>query len=217
MQYNIALLLALLSLISPQANAISTNPDGNMYLANTPETVVLNVPFVHQVNDLTEEDKPVMLSSACGPASITMALNYLGDKHTLSEVIDLLPTEVYVKGKMFYNLTLAPKFFNREAVAFPNSYTNIFTSLKQGNPVILNIQNYNGFVGHAVVVVGIKNYDGHKADSLVVHDPFVGPYREFNYIDEKTLKQPEGYYNYIGILQPFYVQTKTVDIVLASK
>jgi len=204
---NVALnvIISLITAIYPSTFNKSTAALESTYIMNTNDNVILEVPFVHQVNDLQENEKKIIMSSACGPASITMTLKYLGGDYNISQVINALPNNIYIKGKMFYNLTLAPSIFNKKAVVLKNNYQSIYTALKDGHPIILNIQNYNGLIGHAVVVVGIKNFDGTKAESLIIHDPYVGPYREFKYLTEKTLKQPEGFTNYIGTLSHFYV------------
>lgn len=166
---------------------------------------MLEVPFVHQIDALPEDQKANIRGTACGPAAITMALKYLGYEIDLMGVIEKLPTTVYVKGARFYNLYAGPELFGKEVHRFKNSPAAIFEALSAGNPVILNIQNYDGITGHAVVVVGMKGFDGEKADTLIIHDPFVGAYREFEYIDNWNLRQPEGYVTPIGILDPFYV------------
>ncbi|OGC68724.1 hypothetical protein A2415_02105 [candidate division WWE3 bacterium RIFOXYC1_FULL_39_7] len=188
---------------APQ-NTAGATPEIRHFI-NTDKTVLLDVPYVNQVDNLPEDKKTEIRASACGPTAVTMALNYLGDERDLYSVIEKLPTSVYVRGQMFYNLYDAAKYFDKETVKIKRDAKTIFETLKDGHPIIMNIQNYNGFIGHAIVVVGIKNFDGIKADALIAHDPFTKGYREFKYINERTLQQPEGHYNYIGILDPFYI------------
>lgn len=178
----------------------------NNFQENTTENVVLNVPFVNQKDDLPEDKKAEIVGSACGPASLTMVFKYLGDKTTLYDVISKLPTNVYVKGKMFYNLPGGAKYFDHKATSFKNSPKNIYNQLKKQNPIVMNVQNYNGYTGHAIVVVGIKGYNGERATSLVVHDPWTEGYKEYMYINANTLKQTEGYVLPIGSLDPFIIE-----------
>ncbi|RJR27369.1 hypothetical protein C4561_02340 [candidate division WWE3 bacterium] len=189
--------------ISHEEKAVTSQP--LHYLVNTDTNILLNVPYVHQVDDLPEDKKPQIMASACGPTAINMILKYIGEDIDLYSVIERLPDSVYIKGKMFYNLYEGPGYFGKETKRISKDPQAIYQALKDRNPIILNIQNYNGMIGHAVVIVGIRNFDGKTAESLIVHDPYVGPYREFKYINETTIKQPEGFNNYIGILDPFYV------------
>lgn len=198
-------LLLLAATTFTSANTVSADYNSN-FQENTTENVVLNVPFVHQIKDLPDDKKAEIVGSACGPASLTMVFKYLGDKTTLYEVISKLPNDVYVKGSMFYNLPGGAKYFNHKATSFKNSPKNIYDQLKKQNPVIMNVQNYSGIVGHAIVVVGMKGYDGQKATSLIVHDPWTEAYKEYMYIDNNTLKQTEGYVLRIGSLDPFIIE-----------
>lgn len=197
------LLLAVTSINTPNSLPSASN---SRSLENTTENVVLSVPFVHQIDDLPEDKKDEIETTACGPASLTMIFKYLDLDISLYEVIEKLPSNVYVRGRMFYQLDKGPAEFDLRSISFKNSTQEIYNRLKNEQPIVLNIQNYDGITGHAVVVVGIKGFDGVKAKSLIVHDPWVGPYREFEYINENTLKQPEGYYLPIGILDPFVIE-----------
>jgi len=167
------------------------------------ENIVLRVPYVHQYEDLPEEYKPVIMKSACGPSALTMLFKYDGIDTDLVEVIDQLPTNVYVKGVQFYNLPKGADLYEFDTEFIGSDATIIYNTLKNEQPIILNIQNYNGIIGHAVVVVGIMGYDGESADYLIIHDPYVGPYRKFIFESPRTLVQPEGYTNYIGTVKPF--------------
>jgi len=178
---------------------------------STPQSVVLEVPFVDQIENLPTEKKKEIRNTACGPAAITMALNYMNYNISLWDVIDKLPTTVYIKGKMFYNLPAASNEFDKVSVSIAEDYKSIYETLKDEKPIIMNIQNYDNITGHAVLVVGIKNFNGTTAESLIVHDPYRGPYREFKYYNKRTLVQPEGYLNYIGTLKPFYLVNKPTD------
>ena len=196
--------LGLLMLAVTTTNPVSTPENNtNNFLENTTENVVLNVPFVHQVNDLPEDKKAEIGSTACGPASLSMILKYNGYHLNFYDVIEELPTTVYIKGSMFYDLKEGAKPFGFEPRSVKNSYESLYNELKNQNPVIMNIQNYDGITGHAIVVVGMKGFDGKKADALIVHDPWIGAYRTFDYIDENALRQPEGYNLYIGSMEPF--------------
>jgi hypothetical protein len=187
---------------------------GQIFFLKNDENVVLNVPFVHQVEDLSEEEKPLVRTTACGPASIAMLLQFHGKEVELEEVISKLPTSVYIKGQRFYNLYKGPEYFSFTSTKIEREPESIFNALQKGEPVILNVQNYDGITGHALVIVGMLGYDGEKAESLIVHDPFVGPYREFPYNTNEVLEQPEGYMNYFGNLEPFYVEESPGPLVL---
>lgn len=208
------------SILSPSSNGalnvysrykIST-AEREKTLINSDETILLKVPYTHQYEDLPDDQKPFIRKTACGPAAIAMALNSDGREISLIDVINKLPESVYRKGDRFYNLTKAPEYFSEMAVEIENSPKAIFDTLKSGNPIVLNIQNYDGVTGHAVVVVGMSGFNGNTADYLIIHDPYVGPYRTFKYINPDTLQQPEGYYNSIGILKPFYIEDGNVAL-----
>jgi hypothetical protein len=187
---------------------------GQTFVFRNDENIVLNVPFVHQIDDLSEEEKPLVRSTACGPSALTMLLSFHGNTIPLDEVIAKLPTSVYVKGQRFYNLYKGPEYFSFTSVKVGREPKDIFATLQKGEPIILNVQNYDGITGHALVIVGMLNFDGEKASTLVIHDPFVGPYRSFLYETNGILKQPEGYKNYIGNLEPFYIEEASTLLVL---
>lgn len=173
----------------------------------------MEVPFVHQKEDLIGTKYESIGGSACGPAAITMALNYHGEQISLEEVIDKLPDRVYVKGKMFYDLMAGPKLFGYASVPIEKNIESIFNAIKEGHPVLLNVQNYDGITGHEVVVVEVKNYNSElkTAEALIVHDPFREGNREFKIIDGNRLEQPEGYILPIGTLRPFYIIKSTMS------
>ena len=190
----------------PHFTSIPEQIPQTRFIINSDTEVLLDVPFVHQIEDLPEERKAGIRATACGPSSLAMVFNYLETEVTLWEVIEKLPTSVYVRGSMFYNLYAGADYFNHHSVRFKNSPQEIFDHLKNERPVIMNIQNYDGITGHAVVVVGMKGFDGEKAEALIAHDPYVEAYREFEYIDDWNLLQPEGFINRIGNLDPFYLE-----------
>uniref|UniRef100_A0A7C4XNB0 Peptidase C39-like domain-containing protein n=1 Tax=candidate division WWE3 bacterium TaxID=2053526 RepID=A0A7C4XNB0_UNCKA len=174
---------------------------------STLETIKLGIPYINQKEALIGTQYEQIGGSACGPATIAMALNYANEKIDLESVITKLPGTVYVKGKMFYDLMSGPKYFGYSAVPIESGVDKIYGVLKSGNPILMNIQNYDGITGHEIVVVGIKNYDraNKTAEALIAHDPFREAYREFKILNDSTLEQPEGYYLPIGILKPFYI------------
>lgn len=184
--------------------------DNSIFIRNTNQEIVLNVPFIHQKDNLKGTDLEWAGGSACGPAAITMALKFNGEDYTLEEVVNKLPTNVYVRGRMFYDLMAGPEQFNYKANEIEINTEQMYKTLKSGNPILLNVQNYDGITGHEVVVVGIRGYNEETktAKSLIVHDPFRAPYREFEFINSHTLRQPEGYYNPIGIINPFYITSQ---------
>jgi len=196
-------------LVAPGA-ATTENLDNhldNEFILLTENDVLLKVPFVHQLDDLKNTQYEYAGPSACGPATIAMLLKYHGKTYDLSTVVDRLPSNVYVKGSMFYDLAKGPNEFGYISQELDIDMTQIYKTLASGEPVILNIQNYDGIVGHAVVVVGIRGYNGVSAQSLTVHDPHKGPYREFKVVNNYVLQQPEGFYNPIGVINPFYIQS----------
>ena len=52
----------------------------------------------------------------------------------------------------------------------------------------------------------MRGFNGETAESLIVHDVFVGPYREFKFITNDSLRQPEGQVNYINKSLMFYIK-----------
>jgi hypothetical protein len=168
--------------------------------------VQLEVPFVHQYDDLPDSAKPIIVKSACGPAALTMSFQSIGVETDLMTVINKLPTSVYIKGVQFYDLPSGAKVYDKKSQVLEPTPAAIYQALRAGHPVIMNVQNYNGILGHALVVTGIRGFDGEKAASLIIHDPYVGPNREFFYQSSKTLRQPEGFTNYIGHVKPFYLE-----------
>lgn len=203
---NTALGLLLLAATTLNTTQSGTLKPASRFLENTTENVVLSVPYVHQVNDLPEDKKAEIGSTACGPASLAMVFKYMHLDAQLYEVIEKLPSSVYLRGARFYRLNEGPKIYDLTGVSFKNSPKEIFAKLNEQKPVIINVQNYDGITGHALVVVGMKGFDGENAKSLIVHDPWVGPYREFEYVNANTLKQPEGYWLSIGTLDPFVIE-----------
>jgi hypothetical protein len=175
-------------------------------IVDSEKDVLLDVPFVHQLDDLPKERVAEIRATACGPASLAMVFNYLGTEVSLWDVIEGVPPSVYVRGSMFYKLFEGPSYFNYSSVQFKNDPKAIFEHLKNERPIIMNIQNYDAVTGHAIVVVGMKGFNGTSAESLIAHDPYVEGYRVFRYINDWTLLQPEGIYNYIGHQDPFYLE-----------
>lgn len=180
------------------------------YKIDQGQDIVLDVPFLNQKDALVGTPDEWAGGSACGPTAITMALNYEGENYSLYEVVNALPTSVYVKGKMFYKLSDGPKQFGYVSTEIEISTKEIHRVLSEGKPVLLNVQNYDGITGHELVVVGMVGFNGETAKSLIVHDPFTTAYRTFDYINEKTLRQPEGYVLPIGIIKPFYITKATL-------
>lgn len=185
-------------------NPIPEGLDAGFTVKNE-ENVQIIVPFNHQLDDLNDKNTTLVGGTACGPTTLTMLLRHNGMETDLNEVIDILPSNVYVKGVGFYALDKGAELFNMKATQIGFTPTDIYNALYEGNPVIMNIQNYDGLYGHAVVVTGIRGYNGDTAEALIIHDPFDGPYKRFEYINNNMLKQPSGYYNPIGYKKPFYI------------
>lgn len=180
------------------------------YTISNSQDIVLDVPYVNQKDNLVGTPDEWAGGSACGPAAITMALQFENENYSLYEVVNALPTNVYIKGRMFYNLSAGPKQFGYTSNEIEINTKEIHAVLKMGKPVLMNVQNYDGITGHEIVVVGMIGFNGETAKSLIVHDPFTHGYREFEYVNELTLKQPEGYILPIGIIKPFYITKATL-------
>jgi hypothetical protein len=179
---------------------------------STGETFKLSVPYVNQKENLIGTKYEEIGGSACGPATIAMALQYNNEKTSLETVIDTLPDTVYAKGKMFYDLNSGPEYFGYTAIPLEINMEQIHKTLKNAHPILMNVQNYDGITGHEILVVGMKNYDSttKTAEAIIVHDPFREAYREFKILNNNTLQQPEGYTLPIGILKPFYIIKTTL-------
>lgn len=193
------------SFTTPTALAETVDSE-DKFIKKTQEEILLDVPFVHQVKDLEDTEDFWAGGSACGPASLTMAMRDLGKTYDLQTVVNRLPSNVYIKGNMFYNLSAGAATFGLVSKDIEISSVEIYKTLAEGKPIIMNIQNYDGITGHAIVVVGIRGFDGEKAEALVAHDPFKAPYQIFEYINENTLRQSSGWINPIGIIKPFIVE-----------
>lgn len=180
------------------------------FIKHSETDIELHVPFVHQYNDLPEDRRGEIQYTACGPTSLTIAFKYEGVETNLITVIDELPASVYTKGIGFYDLPSGAGLYNFEAVVIETSPQAFYDTLAEGHPIIINVQNYNGVIGHAMVVVGIIGFDreDNSAEALIVHDPTGGRKRIFEYDSETTLKQPGGYINIFGTGEPFYLKKK---------
>jgi len=185
---------------------VGTTVFPSIFIISNDERIQLNVPYFSQLNDISDKVKEKVGSTACGPAVVAMALKYIKLDVTLDNVISKLPNSVYIKGKGFNDILGASKYFDKESVKVAQNPKAIYETLKQGFPVILNIQNFDGISGHAVLVTGIKGFDGKKAYSLIVNDPYYGSLMEYKYISANSLLQPKGYINTIGPVQPFYIK-----------
>jgi hypothetical protein len=168
--------------------------------------ILLKVPFFHQYNDLNAEMKNYAEKTACGPTAASIMLQADGVKVDPNDLLAILPTSIYQPKVGFYRMQDFAPYFNKEAVMMEYSHKNIFDALNNGKPVFINIKNYDSGYGHAMVIVGMGGYDGEKAESLIVHDVFVGPYREFKFLSNDTLRQPEGQTNYINKSMLFYIK-----------
>lgn len=168
--------------------------------------ILLKVPFFHQYNDLTEENKAYALKTACGPTAASILLQAEGVKVDPNDLLAILPTSIYQPKVGFYRMQDFAPYFNKEAVMMEFSHKNIYDVLNTGKPVFINIKNYDSGYGHAMIIVGMNGFDGQKAESLIAHDVFVGPYREFKFLSNDTLLQPEGQTNYINKSMLFYIK-----------
>ena len=168
--------------------------------------ILLKVPFFHQFNDLNESNKKLVEKTACGPTVAAVMLQNENMKVDVNDVLAILPNSIYQPKVGFYQMQDFAPYFNKEAVMLQYSHKNIYDALNKGKVVFLNIKNYDSGYGHAVAIVGMNGFDGERAESLIIHDVFVGPYREFKFIDYDTLRQPEGQTNYINKSMLFYLK-----------
>jgi hypothetical protein len=162
--------------------------------------IVLNVPYYHQIKDLNEFGTNYAGNSACGPTALSIMLKNEGMNLDPNDVLAVVPNEVYISKVGFYRIENGPSYFNKEAEMIKFSHKNIYDSLNKGKPVFLNIFNYEGYYGHAVVIVGMRGFDGEKAESLIVHDVWTGPYKEFKFNTNNTLIEPET--GHINVINP---------------
>lgn len=168
--------------------------------------ILLKVPFFHQYDDLNPQMKEYALKTACGPTAASIMLQADGVKVDPNDLLAILPTSIYQPKVGFYRMQDFAPYFNKEAVMLEYSHKNIFETLNMGKPVFINVKNYDSGYGHAMIIVGMAGYDGERAESLITHDVFVGPYREFKFLSYDTLLQPEGQTNYINKSMLFYIK-----------
>jgi hypothetical protein len=168
--------------------------------------ILLNVPFFHQYDSLSDYNKQLAQKTACGPTAAAIMLQNEGMNVDVNDVLAIIPNSIYQPKVGFYQMDQFAPYFNKEAVMMEYSHKNIYETLNQGKVVFLNVKNYDSGYGHAMVIVGMRGFDGQKAESLITHDVFVGPYREFKFVSYDTLRQPEGQVNYINKSLMFYIK-----------
>lgn len=187
------------SLIPANAN---TNKEENKKL-----NITLNVPYYHQIKDLNDYGTRVAANTACGPTALAIMLKNDNVNVDPNDVIAVVPNEVYIPKVGFYRIEKGAKYFNRDVEMIQFSHKNIYEALNKGKPVFLNIFNYEGYYGHAVVIVGMRGFDGEKAESLIVHDVWTGPYKEFKFKTDSTLSEPgRGFTNIINKSNLFIIK-----------
>jgi uncharacterized protein YvpB len=170
--------------------------------------IILNVPYYNQLKDLNELSSDYAGATACGPTALAIMLKNEGMNVDVNDVLAVVPNEVYVPKVGFYRIEKGSTYFNKESVKVDFSHKNIYDALNMGKPVFLNVKNYEGSYGHAVVIVGMRGFDGEKAESLIIHDVWTGPYKEFKFNTYNTLIEPgtNGYINYINEANLFYIK-----------
>lgn len=170
--------------------------------------IVLNVPYYNQLKDLNKLSFDYAGATACGPTALAILLKNEGINVDINDVLALVPNEVYIPKVGFYRIENGSNYFERESVKVVFSHKNIYDALNMGKPVFLNIKNYENSYGHAVVIVGMRGFDGKSAESLIVHDVWTGPYKEFKFKTYNTLIQAgtNGYDNYINPDNLFYIK-----------
>lgn len=170
--------------------------------------IILNVPYYNQLKDLNELSSDYAGATACGPTALAIMLKNEGMNVDVNDILAVVPNEVYVPKVGFYRIEKGSTYFNKESVKVDFSHKNIYNALNMGKPVFLNVKNYEGSYGHAVVIVGMRGFDGEKAESLIIHDVWTGPYKEFKFNTYNTLIEPgtNGYTNYINEANLFYIK-----------
>jgi hypothetical protein len=170
--------------------------------------IILNVPYYNQLKDLNELSSNYAGATACGPTALAIMLKNEGMNVDVNDVLAVVPNEVYIPKVGFYRIENGSNYFNKESVKVDFSHKNIYDALNMGKPVFLNVKNYEGSYGHAVVIVGMRGFDGEKAESLIIHDVWTGPYKEFKFKTYNTLTEPgvNGYTNYINPANLFYIK-----------
>jgi hypothetical protein len=170
------------------------------------QNILVKTPFFHQYNDLSESNKEYAQKTACGPTAVAIMLQNEGIKVDPNDLLAILPTSIYQPRVGFYKMQDFAAYFEKEVQMVEFSHKNIYEALDRGKTLFINIKNYDSGYGHAMVIVGMKGLDGEKAESLIAHDVFVGPYREFKFLSNTTLRQPEGQTNYINTSMLFYIK-----------
>ena len=168
--------------------------------------ILLKTPFFHQYDDLSESNKEYAQKTACGPTAAAIMLQNEGIKVDPNDLLTILPRSIYQPRVGFYKMQDFAPYFEKKAVIMDFSHKNIYEALNNGKAIFLNVKNYDSGYGHAMIIVGMKGFDGNKAESLILHDVFVGPYREFKFLSNTTLRQPEGQTNYINTEMLFYIE-----------
>lgn len=142
-------------------------PD-TVFSLNTPRAAYrLNIPFVPQ----EKEDY-------CGPAALTMVLNYWKDKVDQHQIADTIYLSS-VKGTLSFDLVNYAKERGFNAELYSGSFQDLKEKIVSGYPLIV-VQGYQKNVpGHYMVLVG---YDDRK-QQVIAHDgksAYVStPYRKF--------------------------------------
>src|SRR3989338_6868218 len=95
---------------------VGTTVFPSIFIVSNDKRVQLNVPYFSQLNDISDEVKEKVGSTACGPAVVAMALKYIKMDINVDDVIFKLPNSVYVKGKGFNDLPSASKYFDKEGI-----------------------------------------------------------------------------------------------------
>jgi len=169
--------------------------------------ILIKAPYFNQITDLSDKNLEYAGGTACGPTSLAIMLKYSGLDVDPNDVLKMVPLEVYIPKLGFVDIKAGASYFNREAVDIEFSHKNIYKTLDQGHPVFINIFNYDSGYKHGAVIVGLKNFDGEKAESLVIHDVWTKGYQEFKFHTNDTLVEPgNGNINVINKALLFYIK-----------
>jgi ABC-type bacteriocin/lantibiotic exporter with double-glycine peptidase domain len=133
-----------------------------------PEEVDLEVPYVHQDN------------LYCGPASLTMVLNYYGLNVEQYEVGESIIGKL---GSTPWDLRYKAESYGLEASVVSCGFNNLLELLAKDVPVIVRILNNSGTNGHFVVATGYDLDD----QVLYINDPANEyrdeiPFEDFQYL-----------------------------------
>lgn len=169
--------------------------------------ILIKAPYFNQISDLSDRNKEYAGGTACGPTSLAIMLSHAGVKVDPNDTLKVLPLNVYIPRVGFVDIKAGASYFNKTSVDIEFSHKNIYETLDQGHPVFINLFNYDSGYKHGAVIVGMKGFNGEKADSLIIHDVWTEAYQEFKFNTVDTLIEPKnGNMNIINKNNLFYIK-----------